>query len=512
MTVIQQVPVAQILASENNPRTVFDEQGLEELSASVRIDGILDPIRGVREGDYFRIESGHRRYQAALAAGLESVPLIEVEQDSTDEAVRALVTNVQREDLNPVDEAQAYRYLIAEHGLTALGAAQRVGVSPSRVTQRLELLEFDETIDGLFASRKQTPNTRTSLKAIARVSTKLAHAVAKLSVSKGWDNALAKQPGLLALEVAKDKKGVYALPGSYLLGEDFKLTKEVQPELALLFPSGYEPTQRVRFTEQDADAAKAAGVGYQGKGSDYVIVDDAAWIEAQVIVTLQARAKEIEAQRVEQAKRMIKDGQVKPETTVTEAEKAKERNRAERQAHLDAREVAHAANMDLGKVILTELAKIDVGSMPMPVAQTLSRALVGGNRGGLFMGGLRYCLPQYVKTEEVQRKKDGPKTTKRVYVESVVEGSRLCKEWLDGATSPAELIGRTMAVLVAARYADQGVVPQSQRRPMEIPRGAEDAPTLSALNEYAKVLVPKVLTSNEKPSERFVRDAVAKLG
>jgi ParB/RepB/Spo0J family partition protein len=512
MTTIQQVPVAQILASDNNPRTVFDEQGLDELAASVKLDGILDPIRGVREGDYFRIESGHRRYQAALAAGLTEVPLIEVAQDSTDEAVRALVTNVQREDLNPVDEAMAYRYLIAEHGLTALGAAQRVGVSPSRVTQRLELLEFDETIIGLFASRKLSPNTRTSLKAIARVSTRLAQAVAKLTVSKGWDTALTKSPGLVAMHVANDKKGVYALPGTYTLGEDFKLTKEVQPELELLFPSGYEAHQKVIFRTDDADAAKAAGVGYQGKGADYVIVDDAAWIEQQVIVALQRRAKEVEAMRVDRAKQMVKDGAVKDETTVTEAEKQRERNRAERQAHLDAREVAHAANMDLGKVIVTELAKIDVGSLPMPVAQTLSRALLGGNRGGLFLGGLRYCLPQYITTEEVQRKKDGPKTTKRVYVESVIQGSKLCKEWLDGATSPAELIGRTMAVLVAARYADQGVVPQSQRRPMEIPRGAEDAPTLSALNEYAKVLVPKALTKNEKPSEAFVRDAVTKLG
>lgn len=504
---IEMVPVDRLLASATNPRQDMDDAQLAALVASIEQDGVLEPIRATREGHYLRIESGHRRFAAASAAGLTQVPVVVVEQDASSEQVRALVTNVQRENLNVIDEARAYQHLIAVHGLTALGAAQRVGVSPTRVTQRLELLEFDEQIIGLFQSGKLSPNTRTSLKAIARVSTSLASSVAKLTVRNAWDGALAKQPGLVALQVSKDKKGVYALPGRYLLGEDFKLTAESQPELALLYPSGHEPTEAVTFTSADLDAARAAGVAYQGKGSEYGIVDDQAWIESQLIVALRRRQADRDAQKVDQAKHMIAEGKVRPETTVSEAQEIKEANAAERQAHLNAREVAHAANLELGRVILTELAKIEVGSMPMPVAQLISRGLLGDRRSGVFLAGLRYCLPQYIK--EVDASTKTKKITKRVYVDLHKEAAEKLQEWLDGATTPAELIGRTVAAMVAAQYADQGVVPQSQRKSTDLPRGAEDHEFVTALHAYAKLLVPKELRLVEKPSAKHVREALA---
>lgn len=507
---IEITPIERLLASEHNPRTEMDDARLNELAESIKSDGLLDPIRGVREGDHIRIESGHRRHMAAVAAGLTEVPVIVVEQDSTDEQIRALVTNVQREDLNVIDEARAYQHLIAAHGLTALGAAQRVGVSPTRVTQRLELLAFDDQIIHLFASGKLSPTTRTSLTAIAAVSPRMAIATAKMSAAKGWSVALTKDPGAVLMQLAKEDKKLVALPGSYDI-VNFKIAKEVQATIdEFTKKEKYNPYRTIRFSKQDGDSAVAAGVGYKPKGCDYTFIDDAGWLGERVTDVVEREQKAaIERAKQDAAYKAAQRGPSVNDLPATEQEKQKELNRAKRQAELDARTIAHQHNLELGKVIVTELAKIDVGSMPMPLAHAIVRGLIGDRRSGLFMSGLRYCLPQYMTEEEVTKGKTT--SIKRTYVEYVNEAGEKMQEWLDGAKTPSELVGRAVAALVASQYADQGCVPQSARKPTELPRGAEGQPYGRAMHEFAKVLVPKALQSQEKPSAKHVAKVLATL-
>lgn len=508
---IEIVPIERLLASENNPRTDMDEAQLSGLVESIKADGLLDPIRGVRENDHVRIESGHRRHRAAVAAGLTEVPVIIVEQDSTDEQIRALVTNVQREELNVIDEARAYQHLIAAHGLTALGAAERVGVSPTRVTQRMELLAFDDQIIHLFAAGKLSPTTRTPLAAIAAVSPRMAIATAKISAKHGWSVALTKNPGSVLLQLAKEDKKLVSLPGSYDL-VNFKIAKEVQSTIDELTKAnqGFNPFRHIRFSAQDGDSAVAAGVGYKPKGSDYTFVDDQGWLTERIADVIEREQKAaVERAKQEAAYKAESRGPSVNDLPPTEQEKQKELNRAKRQAELDARTIAHQHNLELGKALVTDMAKIDVGSLPMPLAHAISRGLIGDRRSGLFLSGLRYCLPQYITEEEVTKGKTT--SVKRTYVEYVNEAGEKMQEWLDGAKTPAELIGRTVAALVASQYADQGCVPQSARKPTELPRGAEGQPYGRAMHEYAKVLVPKALQSTEKPSAKHVAKVLATL-
>src|SRR5512133_2939149 len=120
------LPVEAVERSPEQPRKRFDEARLEELAASIREHGVVEPILVRRDGQRYRIVAGERRWRAAQRAGLQEIPAIV--RDATDKEAfeLALVENVQRADLNAVEEAEAYHMLVAEHDLTQEQVAQRV--------------------------------------------------------------------------------------------------------------------------------------------------------------------------------------------------------------------------------------------------------------------------------------------------------------------------------------------------------------------------------------------------
>lgn len=149
--------VNEVEPNREQPRKEFDEKALSELSKSIEKNGVIQPIlvRPVTGGAY-QIVAGERRWRAARMAGLTEVPVVIREMSDEDAAVFALIENLQREDLNPVEEAEGIRSLIEEFGMTQEEAADRVGKSRTAVTNTLRLLKLPANILSMVAQGKIT--------------------------------------------------------------------------------------------------------------------------------------------------------------------------------------------------------------------------------------------------------------------------------------------------------------------------------------------------------------------
>jgi ParB family chromosome partitioning protein len=139
-------PVEELRPHAGQPRKSFDDAKMEELVASIREKGIIQPLVVRREGEHYQIIAGERRWRAARKAGLAEVPVV-IQDVSEDWALEmALIENIQREDLNPLEEAEAYRNLVSNFDLTQEEVARRVGKDRSSVANALRLLRLPETV------------------------------------------------------------------------------------------------------------------------------------------------------------------------------------------------------------------------------------------------------------------------------------------------------------------------------------------------------------------------------
>ncbi len=140
---VLQLPIEAVERSQHQPRKRFDDKQLEELAASIREHGIVEPILVRKDGaGRYRIVAGERRWRAAQRAGLKEVPALVREANDREAFEIALVENLQRADLNAVEEAEAYDVLVKEHGLTQEAVATRVGKERSTVANALRLLKL----------------------------------------------------------------------------------------------------------------------------------------------------------------------------------------------------------------------------------------------------------------------------------------------------------------------------------------------------------------------------------
>jgi ParB family chromosome partitioning protein len=137
-----QLAIEAVERNPDQPRKRFDEAKLEELAASIRAHGVVEPILVRREGSKYRIVAGERRWRAAQRAGLREVPAILREASDREAFELALVENLQRADLNAIEEAEAYEVLATDHGLTQEQVAARVGKERSTVANSLRLLKL----------------------------------------------------------------------------------------------------------------------------------------------------------------------------------------------------------------------------------------------------------------------------------------------------------------------------------------------------------------------------------
>jgi ParB family chromosome partitioning protein len=159
------VPVDTIRPNPYQPRMVFEEEALAELTASIRQSGLIQPLVVRADGDgHYELIAGERRFQASRRAGLEEVPVVVRPASRREMLELAMVENLQREDLNPVEEAEAYQRLATEFGLTQEEIATRVGKSRSAVTNALRLLTLpEEVLDDLSAGTLTAGHARAIL-------------------------------------------------------------------------------------------------------------------------------------------------------------------------------------------------------------------------------------------------------------------------------------------------------------------------------------------------------------
>lgn len=151
---VLQIPTGQIVANPHQPRKGIDHAALEDLINSIRQHGIIQPLVVVKEGRGYQLVAGERRFRSAQIIGLKTVPAIVRDATTQEQLELAIVENVQRKDLNPMERATAYRKLIDEFGLTQEQVSKRVGKSRVTVANALRLLDLPEEVREALASEK----------------------------------------------------------------------------------------------------------------------------------------------------------------------------------------------------------------------------------------------------------------------------------------------------------------------------------------------------------------------
>lgn len=150
------VPLKDVKPNPNQPRTHFEEAPLQELADSIRENGVLQPLLVRKQGSTYEIIAGERRYQASKIVGLDEVPVIIKEVDDNKMLELALIENLQRSDLNPIEEAKGYKQLISKSGMTQEALSKAVSKSRSSITNALRLLDLPEEVQAYLFEGKLT--------------------------------------------------------------------------------------------------------------------------------------------------------------------------------------------------------------------------------------------------------------------------------------------------------------------------------------------------------------------
>ena len=215
------LPISQVESCSSQPRKHFDEASLAELAASIQEHGIIQPltVRRLSSG-YYQIIAGERRWRAARMAGLQEIPVIVMEADDRKAAELAMIENLQREDLNPMEEAAGFQSLIETYHMTQEEAAGRVGKSRSAVANALRLLNLTPAVRKLVEEDKLSAG---HARALLPLSPALQEKAAEAVISGGLS---VRQTEALAKRLSAEKKDKPAAPA----GVDY--AAEAQKELS----------------------------------------------------------------------------------------------------------------------------------------------------------------------------------------------------------------------------------------------------------------------------------------
>ena len=210
------LPLQKVEPNRSQPRKKFDSKGLNELADSIREHGVITPILVQKEDDYYQIIAGERRWRAAKIAGLKEIPAIIKNYEGAEKLAVSLIENIQREDLDVIEEAQAYRQLIDDYALTQEQVAKRVSKSRTAITNAMRLLNLDERVQTMLAEG-----------AIA-----MGHARALLAIkSKTAQYALAQKVAAQQMSVREVERAVKQLSGTQGKASKTRKKKESDPYL-----------------------------------------------------------------------------------------------------------------------------------------------------------------------------------------------------------------------------------------------------------------------------------------
>ena len=180
---VRMLPIRLIDPNRDQPRRSFDEDALRELAASIEAVGVIQPIIVAESGERYSIIAGERRYRASRMAGLDEIPAIVRNWDEQRRLEAALIENLQRDDLNPIEEAVGVKRLMEESSLTQEKVAERLGKSRPAVANLLRLLTLEESVQQLLIEGKLSAG---HARALVTVDKKRQVQLANLTVQQGW--------------------------------------------------------------------------------------------------------------------------------------------------------------------------------------------------------------------------------------------------------------------------------------------------------------------------------------
>ena len=240
---VKQIEISSIFANPNQPRKVFDQTALQELADSIAKHGVIMPIIVNKSGDRYMIIAGERRFRASKLAGLSKIPVIIKTYNERQIKEISLIENLQREDLNPIEAANAMKSLMSDYGLTQEDLADRIGKSRPSIANTLRLLSLAPEV----------------MKMVENGSLSAGHARAMISVpesdQKKMANSVVKE-GLSVREVEKKVK-------EYFMTPEEKARKKQRAELSLELKELVADMQRVFGTKINA-------IGNDTKGRIYI--------------------------------------------------------------------------------------------------------------------------------------------------------------------------------------------------------------------------------------------------
>ena len=152
--VIEKIKIIEIEPNKDQPRRKFDMESIEELAESIKVYGVIQPIIVTKKDGFYEIVAGERRWRASKKAGLTEIPCIIRENDERTNKEIALIENIQREDLNPIEKARGFRQLIDEYGMTQQELADKIGMNRTTVTNSLRILNLDKRVIDLALEGK----------------------------------------------------------------------------------------------------------------------------------------------------------------------------------------------------------------------------------------------------------------------------------------------------------------------------------------------------------------------
>lgn len=218
---VRMLPIGLIDPNLEQPRRRFDEAALNDLAASIRAVGVLQPIIVSQNGERYTIIAGERRYRASRLAELSEIPAIVRDWDSQKRLEAALIENLQRDDLNPVEEAMGVRKLMDEAGLTQERVAERLGKSRPAVANLLRLLNLPDSVKQLLVEGKLSAG---HARALVTVEPRRQVQLANLTVQQGWS---VRQLERICAQPVKEEVKKPRVPKDAQIGELESMAREL---------------------------------------------------------------------------------------------------------------------------------------------------------------------------------------------------------------------------------------------------------------------------------------------
>ena len=241
--VYKQIDIEKIKANENQPRTIFDDEKIAELATSIKENGLIQPLIVRKYNRNYQIIAGERRYRACKLAGLKTVPCIIKDIDDKQMDTYAIIENIQREDLTPIEEANAYKTLIDTYGMSQTELANKENKKQSTIANKLRLLKLsDEVKDALKSKQITERHARAMLSLQPEKQEEVLHEVIDKSLNVKQTETLINKPP----KIKKKNKGTVKA-----VSRNFKIAiNTINQATDLILKSGVEVTSE---TEENDD-------------------------------------------------------------------------------------------------------------------------------------------------------------------------------------------------------------------------------------------------------------------